>query len=66
MPAANKMMREIQRPMPNEAAKRGLLKVKFLEAEFSDGVTKKEQQAALDHLTDLITFWNLRYRVWKT
>ncbi len=52
--------------MPNDEAKRGLLKVKFIEAGFDKGATKSEEIAALDHLTDLITFWNLRYRVWKS
>lgn len=57
--------REIQRPMPTQVQKAGLLKVQSVEVTFSGG-TKTQQKAALNHINELIEFWNLRYREWKT
>ncbi len=62
---SEKATRQIDRPMPTEAQKPGLLKVQSVEVTFSGG-SKRQQNAALDHINDLIAFWNLRYREWKT
>ena len=49
--------------MPNEGAKRGLLHVDTVEV-FFGGASDRDQEEALNHISELIEFWNLRYREW--
>ena len=56
--------REIQRPIPNESARRGLLHVDTMEVKFN-GANDRDQEEALNHINELIDFWNLKYREWK-
>ena len=56
--------REIQRPMPSEPARRGLLHVNTMEVTF-DGASDRDQEEALNHINELIEFWNLKYLEWK-
>ena len=56
--------RQIDRPMPNEAAKRGLLHVDTMEVSFN-GASDRDQEEALNHINELIDFWNLKYKAWK-
>lgn len=58
-----KQTRQIDRPLPSELAKRGLKHVDHVDVEFAGG-TELEQQAALDHLSELIAWWNLNYIDW--
>ena len=49
--------------MPNDAAKRGLVHVESMEV-FFNGASDRDQEEALNHINELIGFWNLRYREW--
>ena len=61
---AKVITRQIDRPIPTESQKPGLLKVESVEVTFSGG-SKRQQKAALDHINELIAFWNMRYLDWK-
>jgi hypothetical protein len=54
---------KIDRPIPDETAKRGLQHVQAVTVEFSGG-TERQQDAALEHLDELIEFWNLKSVQW--
>ena len=62
-PRGNGSTRQIDRPMPSDAAKRGLLHVDTVEVFFGGG-NDRDQEEALNHISELIEFWNLRYREW--
>ena len=56
-------LKQIDRPIPNQRAKRGLLCVESVEVTFSGG-SDRNQEEALDHISELIAFWNMKYLDW--
>ena len=55
--------KQVDRPIPNDAARRGLLHVETMDVGFSGG-TDRDQEEALNHINELIAFWNLKYIDW--
>ena len=53
------------RPIPDSRAKRGLLAIEGMEVTFGKGATQKEEEAALEHINELIRWWNLPWIEWR-
>jgi len=47
------------RPRPNRDAQVGLWDIENIEVHFKGDVSEAEQDAALEHLSELIDWWNL-------
>lgn len=58
-----KQLAEIPRPFPSEAAQRGLSKITGLDVHF-DKCAESSEDAALEHLDDLIAWWRLPSLKW--
>lgn len=57
---------EVPQPMPSDAAKGGLFKISEVSVTFSKGVTNADEKAALAYLDEMIHWWNLPWRQWRS
>lgn len=55
----------IRRPFPDKNAQKGLKNIKHIEVDFEAGTGARAENAALDHLDELIAWWRLENRAWR-
>lgn len=56
----------VPRPMPSQAAQRALARVEQMDVTFAEDATEADEDAALAHLNELIDWWAIPSKFWRT